>query len=150
FDSDGNPLRSVIAIAARQGLQEHESQVGMDSQGNFVVSFTSGDEVRVSMRFADGSFRQNISATSGSLPGHVFHHSSIAVAPDGGFALAYEEDIPTLPISYANLDQYNSDGMLQVRDTAGVASSAPTVSVDDQGNPVLAYISQSPGGTTFN
>jgi hypothetical protein len=142
FDASASPPASTSApfTIAPSG---HESRVGMDRNGNFVVSYTSGSDVHVSMRFWDGSLNQDFAVASPFFMGSS-HASSIACAPDGGFALAYQTDYPDPGASSVTLRQFDSGGVEQHAQTWGTddarngSVSAPSVAVDDLGNPVLA------------
>jgi hypothetical protein len=155
FDSTRTPLGSAFNIAAGLGMQDHEAKVSMDANGNFVVSYTSDGEVRVGMYFSDGTLNQDFTA-SGRSSAATAHASSISCAPDGGFALAYQVDFQNPASSVIFLEQYNAFGeSLQAQQwgsvdaTAGVAM-APSVSVDDQGNPAFACVFQSAGTTSWS
>jgi hypothetical protein len=147
FDSTPNPLGDSFTIAAGFGVHDHEAKVGMDWNGDFVVSYTSNSDLRVSMRFSDGSLNQDFSA-AGAFPGSSCHSSSIACASDGGFALAFVVDNPPFPSPFSaiiNLSQFDANGVDQHDQTLTADDdldnvSSPSVAVDDQGNPVIAYL----------
>jgi hypothetical protein len=155
FDSTRTPIGSAFNIAAGLGRHDHEAKVGMDTNGDFVVSYTSDGEVRIGMYFWDGSLNQDFTA-SGRSSAVTFHASSIACASDGGFALAYQADFHNPASSVVFLEQYNALGeSLQsqqwgsVDATAGVAIE-PCVSVDNQGNPAFACLIQATGTTSWS
>jgi hypothetical protein len=132
-----NGLSPVIVIGSGR-----ESRVGMDSNGDFVVSYTLGGAVRVARYVAGGTLVENFSA---SYLYPSAHASSIACAPDGGFALAFEADFQNPVNSNVVLQQRDaSDVLLHTQqwnspDPINGTQIAPSVAVDDLGNPVLAF-----------
>jgi hypothetical protein len=145
---------SVITIAAGPGITDHEARVAMDRNGDFVVSYTSGYAVRAGMWYYDGTLNRDFAVSSGPSPAHA---SSIACAPDGGFALAYQtDDTSSLPHSSIYLVQYDANGAAQHTEVFGhdydhsLEAMAPSVGVDDQGNFVLAGLFKNIWATSWN
>ena len=84
--------------------------------------------------------------TAQDLTAHPYSHtSSIAVAPGGGFALAFETYFPTTGNSNVFLQQYDNQDALQHSQQFGSpdphdgTQTSPSVAVDDQGDPVLVF-----------
>jgi hypothetical protein len=147
---DGSPVLSPV----RQVGLGHESRVGIDNNGDFVVSYTHYSEIRVARYLSDGTLVANFSAT-GSSPSWSSHASSIACAPDGGFALAYQTDFRNTGNSNVFLKQYDINDVL-MHSQQGISpdprdrtQAKPSVAVDDLGNPVLAFQDQAYTGTNW-
>ena len=150
FDSHG-AARDVLAIPVADGAKnEFDSDVAMDAQGNFVVSYT--------LAFLDTDqdvLAKRFNSAGGSLGGFVVantslfdeHEASVATTPNGGFVVAYTRDdlFDHSVTPDVLLSRFDAQGnLLETNGTIKIASTSleerdPDVAVDAFGNMVVAY-----------
>jgi len=167
FDPNGYALGPAFAVAARPGVREHQPKVGMDWDGNFVVSYTIEREIGVSIFSMSGTLKQSFTVgappSMWGTPNHS-HSSSIVSAPDGGFVLAYQSDSDADPTKNAiTLVQVGADAWdvplgdahyvvhhWGPDDYPGSRAMSPSVSLDIHANPVLVGLFKGSQDSTWN
>src|SRR5262245_41534584 len=144
FSSTGAPLGSAFAVA-NSTKNESDPDVARDASGNFVVSYTlqfSSTDLDIhARRFnSSGAFLQDISvATSGSEDAT---RSSVAMSSNGKFDVAYQSQLHGVAEEDILLNRYNAAGGLLGSNQVAFTTAremAPSVSMDDFGNAVVAY-----------
>ena len=144
FNANGKPFSPLIFVGSGT-FKEHDPSVAIDAFGAFVVSYTRDTDY--------GSLNPDVFAKRFNLNGQLLNvinvaisskaegHSSVAMTPDGHFAVAYQLQYSSTDDD-VYLNQYSSSGALL--DTVAVAISTareqlPSVSLDVFGNAVVAY-----------
>jgi len=146
YNSAGNPVTNIFAVA-NTGRPEHASDVAMDANGNFVVSYTfdysSSDQDIYAQRYSNtGQLRQIIPVATTT---HNESRSSVAMAPDGRFDIAYQYQYSTSDDDIY-LARYSAAGSLLGRTpiaTSVALERAPSVAMNNFGDAVVAYTWQS-------
>jgi hypothetical protein len=158
YTNTGQPAGNRITVAANPfGLDEYGSDVAMDADGDFVVSYTVGDgtdeDVFANRYGRTGGFNGFVPVANTNIRDE--YNSSVAMTPAGEFVVAYERRFET---NFPNvmLNRYNATGALKT--TNGVVNIAttpafeysPDVAVDRFGNAVVVYdsFSDAPNGDT--
>jgi len=142
YNSAGNPVTNIFAVA-NTGRPEHASDVAMDANGNFVVSYTfdysSSDQDIYAQRYSNtGQLRQIIPVATTT---HNESRSSVAMAPDGRFDIAYQYQYSTSDDDIY-LARYSATGSLlgsHAIATSGAREQAPSVAMNNFGDAVVAY-----------
>jgi hypothetical protein len=145
FDANGNILGAPVQVGVSV-WKEQDASVAMDGQGGFAVSFTqvngnTGDtDVWLKRYDAGGNLLQVLGVSTLSV---AEGHSSIAMAPDGRFAVAWQQNYNG-PDDDIWVRGYSASGVLA--STYAVAFSSahditPSIAMDDAGNAVVAWSS---------
>jgi hypothetical protein len=157
FNSAGTALDGSIGVTLSDNEVAFESDIAMDSNGDFVVTYTAettktrplvifGVTTTFTESFTDRDVRARRFDRNGNAVGGTFgvdtssslfeQNPSVAMADDGRFVIAYEngDDI--------HLRQFTADGTL--RRTRVIADSTrresnPDVAVDSSGNAVVVW-----------
>ena len=140
YNSAGTPVTGIFAVA-NTGRPEHASDVAMDANGNFVVSYTfdysSSDQDIYAQRYSNTGLQLIMVATTGNNE----TRSSVAMAPDGRFDIAYEYQYSSLDHDIY-LNRYTTAGGLvghHAISTSGDQELTPSVAMNNFGDAVVAY-----------
>jgi hypothetical protein len=144
YSSQGIPSGVIFAVADSI-KPEHDPDVAMDSAGNFIVSYTldysaTNQDILVNRYLANGTLARTISVARTT---NNESRSSIAAAPDGRFDIAYQYQYSSTDDD-VYLRRYDASGSpldpwpLLIA-TSGYVEQAPSVSMDNSGNAVVAY-----------
>ena len=159
FNVAGTALGSVLAVAGGASADQFDPDVAMSSQGNFVVSYTSDETLElpnghvVTLESVEAQRFFSNGTPNGSQLNIDLNasRSSVASAPDGRFAVAYERavsgtntDVKLARFSAAGV----SLGTLTIAGNTALREGAPSVAMDNFANAVVAY-HQRPN-TNFN
>jgi hypothetical protein len=144
FRWDGVRLGGNLAIAT-SGHNEYEPSIAMDATGDFVVSYTydvtpTDQDVHARRFTADGTFLGELNVGTSSLNEHA---SSVAMASNGRFVIAYQQDESNGYDAEIRVAHYTRSGDL-IDDQADDypyhrRDTNPSVSIDDYGNAVVVY-----------
>lgn len=146
FDSNGNILGAPIQVGAGT-FKEHDADVAMDGQGNFVVSYTrdtnnNNPDVFAKRYDANGNLLQVINV---AVSAPVQDFSSVAMTPDGRFDVAFEQAFSTTDHDiYVN--RYTASGALANAYTVAFTTARdqrPSIAMDTAGDSVVAWDSNS-------
>jgi hypothetical protein len=153
FDASGKAVGAEFIVAGT-AKPASDSHVAADAAGDFVVSYTiaggtnSSNDVLASLYNTGGSLVTTVAVAAGP---NGETHSGVAMTPDGRFDVAYEYAFsPTDHDVY--LKRFANTGAPLGLSTVAASvlfESAPSVSVDDGGNAVVAYQKQQVGGGIF-
>jgi hypothetical protein len=134
---------------------EYDPQVAMDAPGNFVVAWTvdysaTDKDVEAARFTANGQRIGSIFDVVNS--GKNESEPSVAMAADGRIAVAYQKEL-----GYNNADIYRArytaaGGFLGnlVMDTSSQLDQFPSVAMDNAGNAVVAYGSDTAGNLSIH
>jgi hypothetical protein len=142
----GNAIGVNVPVAVGT-LAQTDPHVAMDAAGDFVVSYTRNTNNNNPDIFAKlyNVNEQQVSVVSVATSSAAETNSSVAMAPDGRFDVAYEV---TVGQNFHDivLNQYSAQGGLTASRTifafasgSGLEASNPSVSVDNSGNAVVAW-----------
>jgi hypothetical protein len=150
FNATGTALGSVLTVAGGANFDQFDPDVAMSAQGNFVVSHTSDETLELS----DGHFvtLESVEAqrffSNGTPNGSQLtidlnaSHSSVASAPDGRFAVAYERAVSgtNTDVKLARFSAAGASlGTLTIAGSTSLREGAPSLATDNFGNAVVAY-----------
>jgi hypothetical protein len=123
--TDVEPLGRAFRVDEGAVPNRPKPRVSMDRDGNFVVVWDAGDELRAQLFGADGARRGGILSLSNAGDGGQPNQPRVSMAPDGRFVVAWE-DLATHRLRYA---LFGADGnrlgevrALPARSTGGAAS----------------------------
>ena len=99
FDSNGNAVAAPIQVGAGT-FAESDSDVAMDRQGNFVVSYTrntnySNDNTPDVFAKLYNTSNQLLNVVNVAVTASADDHASVAMTPDGRFDVAWEHTFST-------------------------------------------------------
>src|SRR3954470_1713438 len=152
FNSNGAALTGVIQVGAGT-FRESDPDVATDPAGNFAVSYTretnNNNPDIFAKQYASNGVLLNVVNVATTAKAET--RSSIAMAPDGRFDVAYQ-----LRFSSSDDDilvnRYGPTGVLFGTNsvaTSGEREQAPSISMDNFGNAVVAYQKFDPGFLGF-
>jgi hypothetical protein len=152
FNSNGVALTGVVQVGAGT-FRETDPDVAMDPAGNFAVSYTRNTNNNnpdiFAKQYASNGVLLNVVNVATTAKAET--RSSIAMAPDGRFDVAYQ-----LQFSGSDDDvlvnRYGPTGTLfgtNAVATSGEREQAPSISMDNFGNAVVAYQKFDPGFLGF-
>jgi hypothetical protein len=152
FDAAANKLGGPVKVAA-SALSEFDSDVAVDAKGNFVVSYTvqvsaTNNDVRA-RRFGPASNPVGALAVA-TAANFNEHSSSVAMAPNGRFLVAFARDQGNL--ADVVVQRYNAQAALQgvvEIDQANRDERAPDVAINKFGDGVVVYMDKI-GDDLFN
>ena len=142
FNASGVPLGGVVQVGVGT-FKEHDPDVAMDAQGDFVVSYTrdtnnNNPDVFAKRYNASGQLLDVVNvATSAKAE----TPSSVAMTPDGRFDVAWEDALST-DNHDIKLNRYSTSGGLLGANTIASSTafdSLPSVAMDNSGNAVVAW-----------
>jgi hypothetical protein len=155
FNSSGAALGGSVGVSLSDSEEAFDSDVAMDSNGDFVVAYTAETTktrqasflgIPFTESFTDRDVRARLFNSNGAADGGTFgvdtgatlfeQDASVAMADNGRFVVAYENG------NDIQLRQFTAGGTL--RRTLTLASSSrvesnPDVAVDSAGNAVVAW-----------
>jgi hypothetical protein len=159
-------LGNAIVVAGDQSRNEHDADVAMDANGNFVVTYTLDlsptDKDIEAVRYNSSGGR--IGFVNDSLLNTGDHdetRSSVAMSPDGRFDIVYQSKSHSTGDTFINGARYNSSGVKLVTQTSSdgkiligggfdIEALNPSIAMDNAGNAVVAYQEiHNDGGATF-
>jgi hypothetical protein len=151
FNSAGQSVGAVVPVGVGT-FKERDPSVAMDGPGNFVVAYTRVTNNNNPDVFAKryNTANQLTTVVNVDTDPNIAEVPSIAMTPDGRFDVAYEYAFS--PGSHdIILKQFSASGALSW--TREVANSqpdetAPSVSIDNAGNAVVAWQVPSSGGSS--
>ncbi len=159
FAADGTPLGDDLPISAGPPGRHFDAAVAVAADGAFVVAweFSSGDDEGVLVRrfAADGTPRGDAVRPAEAPTGLAIQlNPALALLPDGGFALAWEElEFSGVTLRSALwLRRYNADGApmdvaLEVAAAPGEEQRDPTLVADPDGTLTLAWATHLAAGS---
>jgi hypothetical protein len=159
FNVAGTALGGPFTVAGGTNADQFDPDVAMNALGTFVVSFTSDETVvlpnghTVTLESVEAQRFLSNGAPNGS-PLNIdldASHSSVASAPDGRFAVAYERAVSgtNTDVRLARFSAAGAAlGTLTIAGNPTLLEGAPSVAMDNLGNAVVAY-HQRPN-TNFN
>src|SRR5262249_52097539 len=151
----GLPVLSLPIVVASDPRNEHDADVAMDANGNFVVSYTldtsstNQDILAVRYNSAGGriGFLHQLAQRTGD---HNETRSTVAMSPDGRTDLVYQTELQSGGgdgITF-NLARYDQSGNLIADAPINQGSPGfllkvggfnPSIAMDNAGNAVVAY-----------
>ena len=144
YNSAGTPVTSIFAVANHPG-PEYASDVAMDGNGNFVVSYTydysltsTNQDIGAQLYNNSGRLLQFIPVAT--MP-HNESRSSVAMAPSGAFDIAYQYQYSSTDDDIY-LARYSPGCSLLGRQAIADSSAreqAPSVAINNFGDAVVAY-----------
>jgi hypothetical protein len=142
FNPSGNAVGGIVPVATGTFAQTQPS-VAIDAASDFVVSYTRNTNNNNPDIFAKlyNANEQLLTVVSVATTAAVETNSSVAIAPDGRFDVAYESFINNSAHN-VHLNQYTAQGVLtssQAIEGSFVDETNPSVSVDNNGNAVVAW-----------
>jgi hypothetical protein len=166
YSNTGAPLGVIFPVASNPAKNEYQPDVASDAAGNFVIAYTldfspSDQDVMAQRYFANGTPNGGLISVANST--HNEFQPSVASAPDGRFDIAYTYfyGYDSSVYNYFNqnpdddvyLNRYSAAGNLLGQTTIAHSTRdeySPSVSVDNNGNAVVAYSATlSAGGDVF-
>jgi hypothetical protein len=143
FDSDGNAVGDLIAVGAGT-FRESDPDVATDLAGNFVVSYTrdtnnNNPDVFAKRYNSSGQLLNVVDVATSTT--RAENHSSVAMTPDGRFAVAWENAFTATDHDII-LSRYNAYAGLV--DVTGIGNGSqndvsPSVAMDNNGNGVVVW-----------
>ncbi|MCY2954359.1 MAG: hypothetical protein NTU53_20705 [Planctomycetota bacterium] len=116
YNSAGQAIGDQVKLDGLPNQDAFDPDVAMDSQGNFVIAWTTLDR----NNWADYSIDAQRFAASGQALGQALHvntqtirvngHPSVAMAPDGRFVVAWEQTKYDTCPTYIHARYYDSQG----------------------------------------
>jgi hypothetical protein len=160
FNAAGAPQGSEFRVNNGTGTDQRASQVAMDPNGNFVVTWqsqSSGNYSIFARRYNAAGVAQGsqITVASGNILGPYYIGSHVALDATGDFVVAYNRaansNIPSLDV---RAKRYNSAGVLQgseisVNTYTTNAQYAAFVGIDAAGNFTIIWESQGQDGSGY-
>jgi hypothetical protein len=148
FNSNGVALTSVVQVGAGT-FRETDPDVAMDPAGNFAVSYTRNTNNNnpdiFAKQYASNGVLLNVVNVATTAKAET--HSSIAMAPDGRFDVAYQLQFSSSDDDIL-VNRYGPTGVLfgtNAVATSGEREQAPSIAMDNFGNAVVAYQKFDPG-----
>ncbi len=142
YNSAGAPVTNIFAVTNTREAA-HASDVAMDANGNFVVSYTfnysSSDQDIYAQRYSNTG--QGLQLIMVATTGNNETRSSVAMAPDGRFDIAYEYQYSSFDHDIY-LNRYTTAGGLvghHAISTSGDEELTPSVAMNNFGDAVVAY-----------
>ncbi len=147
FNAAGEPVGGNVPVAVGT-FQQTNSSVGMDSKGDFVVSYTrdtNNDNPNIFAKLYNNN-DQLLTVVSVAQTPQTTDESSVAMAPNGRFDVAW-----TVELSNTNVEvqaaQYTATGSLLhqvvVANNQSISDS-PNIAMDNHDNAVIVYLQQAP------
>ena len=148
FDPLGNRVGGPVGVGVGT-FAEHDPSIAMDDRGEFVVAYTRDTNNNHPDVFAKRYDANNnlLGVTSLAISGLVEDNASVAMAPDGRFDVAFEVGA-TVNNHDILVNRYSSSGSLlssQVAANTPVTETVPNISMDNDGNAVIAWQATSNG-----
>jgi hypothetical protein len=158
YNSAGTPTKSAFYVALDNWASDYDPPgVAMDANGDFVVAYTWSDSISPTNYHNIAATYYNSAGTPvdfinvASWTRATVTQPSVAMAPDGHFAIAYTYDDWSRTDNGIRINQYAAPGNLL--ETNLVAASgfdvrSPSVAMDNDDNVVVAY--EKVSNTTWN
>jgi hypothetical protein len=151
-------------VVANDSRNEHDPDVAMDANGNFVVTYTldfsATDKDIEAVRYNSSGARIGfVTDKFLNTNDHDETFASVAMSPDGRFDIVYQSKSHDTGVTFINGARYNSsgvklgtqtgpDGRILIGGGFDIKGLNPDIAMDNSGNAVVAYQEIKTGGAT--
>lgn len=154
YNSAGVAQGSEFLVNTSTSGDQRNPAIAMDSSGNFVIVWENFSQEIHFQRYNSAGVAQGGESSTSTAPGYYGFNKnrpSVSMNATGSFVISWEASGFYAPLF---VQQFNSagtpqSGAIRVNFVVDTSNSQSSVSIDDAGNFVVAYVSTEAGGGIF-